>query len=107
VSQRRTIEAQLLEADSVPIAAGLIRKALEPDAEVTESPTEALVRFRTALTEADLGKLLAGLVEARIPVTQFRELQTDLEEAFMTFANLNPTASNGRAAQASVGAAHG
>ena len=106
VSQRRTVEALLLSADAVPIAAQKIREALESDAEVTESPSEALVRFRTAFTEAELGKLLADLIKADVPVTQFRELQTDLEEAFMTFANLNPTAGNGQAAKAPAGAAH-
>ena len=107
VSQRRTMEAQLLGADQVTQAAEIIRKNLESDAEVTESPLEALVRFRTAVPEARLGELLGELVRANVPVTQFRELQTDLEEAFMTFANANPTAGDGRTASAATGAAHG
>jgi ABC-2 type transport system ATP-binding protein len=106
ISQRRTIEAQLLTGDAVPTAAKIVRQALEPDAEVTESPPEALVRFRTALPEPELRKLLAELVAADVPVTQFRELQTDLEEAFMTFANAVPADGNGRPAKATAGAAH-
>ena len=45
-----------------------------------------LVRFQTAKREEDLAGLLAALVAARLGVTQFREVQTDLEEAFMTVA---------------------
>ncbi len=107
VSQRRTMEVQLLGVDKISTAAEIIRQALETDAEVTESPAEALVRFRTALPEAELGRLLGDLVRANVPVTQFRELQTDLEEAFMTFANANPTAGNGKAAPVTAGAVHG
>lgn len=90
VSQRRTMEAQLVRADRVGDAAVVIRAHLEADAEVTESPAEALVRFRTAQSEEQLGDLLKALIRADLPITQFRELQTDLEEAFMTFANAKP-----------------
>ena len=47
---------------------------------------DLVVRFRTAVSEIELGKLLALLIEEGIPVTQFREVQTDLEEAYMSFA---------------------
>jgi ABC-2 type transport system ATP-binding protein len=104
VSQRRTIEALLLTADKVSAAATIIRESLEPDAVVTESPSEVLVRFRTAVSDEVLGTLLAQLVRANVPVTQFRELQTDLEEAFMTFANANPTAGDGSLSKPSTGA---
>lgn len=86
VSQRRTIEVQLLDATQVSAAADLVGKQLEADAEVTPSPTEATVRFRTSRNEAELGSLLASLIQGGLRVTQFREMQTDLEEAFMTFA---------------------
>lgn len=107
ISQRRTMEAQLLGDQHVSAAATIIRGILEADAEVTESPSEALVRFRTALPEERLGELLRELVQAKLPVTQFRELQTDLEEAFMTFANSNPNADNGKATPLAIGAARG
>ncbi len=85
VSQKRTMEAQLLSAEQVAPAAEVIRRFVEPGAEVIEAPTEAAVRFRTARPEAELGELLAEMVRANLPVTQFREVQTDLEEAFMSF----------------------
>jgi ABC-2 type transport system ATP-binding protein len=107
ISQRRTMEAQLIGSDMVAKAAEIIRRGVEADADVTESAAEALVRFRTAIPEAALGTLLGDLVRANIPVTQFRELQTDLEEAFMTFANSSPTAANGQPVAVTTGGARG
>lgn len=86
VNQQRTVEAHLASATQLSAAAEVIRRGLEPGAEVVEATAEAVVRFRTAIAEAELGKLLAQLVHEGIPVTQFREEQTDLEEAFMSFA---------------------
>ncbi len=86
VSQQRTVEAHLTGKTQISAAAAIIRRGIEPGAEVVEATSEAAVRFRTALPEAELGKLLAQLVEEGIAVTQFREEQTDLEEAFMSFA---------------------
>jgi ABC-2 type transport system ATP-binding protein len=86
VSQQRTIESQLVSADQLPAAAKIIRQSLEREAEVVEVPAEATVRFRTARSESELSDILKELIQAGIRVTQFRELQTDLEEAFMSFA---------------------
>ena len=84
VSQQRTIEVQLDSEAGLDQAAHLVRKSIEPDAEVEESPSEAIVRFRTSKSEKELGGLLAKLVAADIEVTQFREIPTDLEDAFMS-----------------------
>lgn len=86
ISPRRTMEVQLNSAEEVSRAADLIRQQMEDEAEVVPAPAERLVRCRTLKTEAQLGTLLSSLVSSGIQVTQFRELQTDLEEAFMTFA---------------------
>jgi ABC-2 type transport system ATP-binding protein len=104
ISQQRTIEVQLTDADQVASAANVIRRKLETDSDVTPVEAEATVRFRTALSEADLGELLAELVHTGIRVTQFRELQTDLEEAYLQFAqpperesrNSQPVTAGGR-----------
>jgi len=84
VSEQRTIEVLLAESTRVDQAAEVIRAHIEPDAEVSPSPSEAAVRFRTTRPERELGTLLAELVAARIDVTQFRELQSDLEDAFLS-----------------------
>ena len=52
---------------------------------MTEALTEAIVRFRTVKPERELGLLLKQLIQSDANVTQFREVQTDLEEAFISF----------------------
>lgn len=84
VSQQRTVEVQLDSEAGLDQAAHLVRESVEPDAEVEESRSEAIVRFRTSKSEKELGGLLAKLVAADIEVTQFREIPTDLEDAFMS-----------------------
>ena len=86
VSQQRTIELTLVAADQVALAANAVRQAIEPGAEVIEVATESTVRFRSARSESELGDVLTRLIQEGIRVTQFREVQTDLEEAFMSFA---------------------
>lgn len=97
VSQRRTMEAHLVSADQLSAAAQTIREIVEPDADIVEVTQEATVRFRTAKQESELGEVLTRLVQAGIRVTQFREVQTDLEEAFMTFARATEPAADAKA----------
>jgi len=87
LSQQRTMEAHLIGAEQISAAARIIRGAIEPGADVVEATAEEVVRFRTAIPEIELGKLLGVLIEEGIPVSQFREVQTDLEEAYMSFAS--------------------
>lgn len=86
VSQQRTIEVQLLDGSQLDLAATILRNGVEAGAEVQTSPQESVVRCRTAHSEAALADLLAQLIKSGIRLSQFREMQTDLEEAFMTFA---------------------
>jgi ABC-2 type transport system ATP-binding protein len=86
LNQLRTMEVLVTHADAVTPAAKVVARHLEPDAEVTLSPAELAVRFRTAKDEATLANMLGDLVTAGVAVAQFREVQTDLEEAFMTAA---------------------
>jgi len=105
VSQNRTVEAHLTNETQLPAAAAIIRRGIEPGAEIIEATAEAAVRFRTALPESELGKLLAQMVNGGIEVTQFREEQTDLEEAFMSFAR--PGEAGVAPAAGAGGVAHG
>jgi ABC-2 type transport system ATP-binding protein len=86
LSPLRTLEVVLTEADQLERAAEVVRRQAEPGAEVVVSPAEFAVRVRTARDDAALAGLLAALVAAGVRVAQFREVQTDLEEAFMTAA---------------------
>ena len=62
----------------------MVRQHIEPGTEIASSAAEAVVLVPTARREEELAGLLAALVTAGLGVTQFREVQTDLEEAFMT-----------------------
>ena len=86
LSQLRPMEILLATADHIERVAAIVREHIEQGAEVTTSPAEAEVRFRTAKREEELAGLLSALVAAGVGITQFREVQTDLEEAFMTVA---------------------
>ncbi len=84
VRQQRTIEIQLPQA-AIIAQAQSVMNAFEPEAaSVTASEAESIVRFRTTRDEEGLGQILNALIEGGVPVTQFRELQTDLEDAFLS-----------------------
>jgi ABC-2 type transport system ATP-binding protein len=103
VSQERTIEAHLAAVDQLARGAEIALAHLEPAAEVVQVPLEGVLRFRSALPEAQLADLLAALIQGGVRVTQFREVQGDLEEAFMSFAQpgeaKSPAASSPQAAK--------
>jgi ABC-2 type transport system ATP-binding protein len=84
LQQLRPMEVLLARAQDIDAVVAVVRGYIEDGGEVTSSFAEAAVRFRTAKSEDDLAGLLAALIAARLQVTQFREVQTDLEEAFMT-----------------------
>ena len=86
LSPLRTMEVLLARSEQVNAAADVVRRYVEPGTEVSPSAAEFAIRFRTAKAEEELSGLLGALVSAGIAVTQFREVQTDLEEAFMTVA---------------------
>src|SRR5262249_22697818 len=86
LSPLRAMEVQLTGGDRISQVVDIVRQHLEAGAEVQSSPAEAVVRFRTARREEELAKLLAALISSGVDVAQFREVQTDLEEAFLTVA---------------------
>ena len=100
VSQQRTIEMNLATAEQIPAAASIVRKLIEPGTEVIEAVEEMSVRFRTARSETELGDILTRLIREDIRVTQFREVLTDLEEAFMSFTRLSDSESGSKQAVA-------
>lgn len=89
----RTMEALLARAGDLDRAADIIRRQSGLSAEITTSIAEGAVRFRTARSEEDLATVLASLVGAGLSVTQFREVQSDLEEAFLSVAQKAETGS--------------
>ncbi len=96
VSQERTVEVQLSHVDDLPTACKLVDE-FHGDTRATSSEAELVVRFRSQKSEDELGELLRDLVRRQVRVSQFRELQSDLEDAF-----LSVTREEGEAAKASA-----
>ena len=86
IRQRRTFEVQLVEAAKAPEVASAVMRGLDESEQrsVAAHDAEAVVRFQTSRSDADLADLLGGLVRANLGVAQFREVPTDLEDAFIT-----------------------
>lgn len=91
VSQRRSIEVQLPSGDAAAAAARVMREQLGEDETLSTSPAEATVRFETTRSDEQLSDLLAALIQAGVRVSQFRELQSDLEDAFLSVIRQNET----------------
>jgi ABC-2 type transport system ATP-binding protein len=84
LNPQRTMEVLLTRPEVVGPVAEAVGRCVGQGGEVSSSVAESAVRFRTALDDDGLAKLLGEL--GRYGVAQFREVQTDLEEAFMTVA---------------------
>lgn len=98
IQQRRTFEIMLLAEDQVQSVATKVEEwiASQPTSEdpsqavaadVVPAITERMVRFSTALTDEQLAPLLGELVQSGDTILQFREVATDLEDAFLYVAN--------------------
>jgi ABC-2 type transport system ATP-binding protein len=95
IQQRRTFEIMLLREESVGEVAEVVGQWLGAHqaeekggpSEVKPAETERAVRFSTALTDDQLAPLLGQLLSAGQPVVQFREVATDLEDAFLYVAS--------------------
>lgn len=84
VSQERTIEVQLTDSTAIDATVARLTELSDIKEGVTPSEAESIVRFRTTLGEQELGQLLAACIGSGLPISQFRELQTDLEDAFLS-----------------------
>ena len=86
INQRRTFEIQLLDAEMIESVRQSVVESLVagPEDGVIGSATECVVRFKTDRADDQLAQLLAHLVDRGIRVAQFREVPTDLEDAFLT-----------------------
>jgi len=95
IQQRRTFELLLLKDEQVDRVADLVRKWLGSHSseetlgksDVSGAPAETMVRLTTSLGDEALAPLLTYLVEQGEAVAQFREVTTDLEDAFLSVAN--------------------
>ena len=83
---QRNYEIQLSGPEQMATAERVLRDALSDTEPVTTSPAEWTLRFPTVRSEAELAELLNQLVAAKLPIAQFRELTSDLEDAFLSVA---------------------
>jgi ABC-2 type transport system ATP-binding protein len=83
---QRSYEIQLASASNIAQAEKVLGQLLLDSEPLTSSPAELTLRFPTVRTEPELAELLNQLVAAKLPVTQFRELTSDLEDAFLSVA---------------------
>ncbi len=81
--QQRTMEAQLLHVRDVETAAEKLRQILPAGAQVTAAPAEVTVRFSSTLSDEAVAEVLRALMGVAT-VVQFREVQQDLEDAFLS-----------------------
>lgn len=89
IQQRRTFEVQLVDSqqvDGVAASVGQWMKQQQEQSEVTESIPETMVRFTTSLSDREITPLLSHLVTSGEAIAQFREVPTDLEDAFLSVA---------------------
>ncbi len=95
IQQRRTFEIQLLNRERVADATVSVQDWLDRQAsrekggpgKATGAEAEQMVRFNTSLADDEVAPLLAELIQQGQPVAQFREVATDLEDAFLHVAN--------------------
>ena len=83
---QRSYEIQLASASHIAQAEKVLGQLLLDSEPLTSSPAELTLRFPTVRTEPELAELLNQHVAAKLPVTQFRELTSDLEDAFLSVA---------------------
>lgn len=84
LSQRRMIEIQLLAGEPSDQAEQVLQTILQADEPVTVSQAESMVRFETLRSDDALSEVLGKLIQAGVKIAQFRELQADLEDAFLS-----------------------
>jgi len=88
VRRLRMMQVTLSDPDHVQKLANHLRGALDDDSEVTPSTTEAEVRFSTMADEQRLSEILTGAIKEGVAIAQFREVETDLEDAFLEVTGL-------------------
>ena len=83
---QRNYEVQLANSDAIKQGEQVLQGLLHETEPISVSPAELTLRFPTVRTEAELSNVLQQLVAAKVPVAQFREVTSDLEDAFLSVA---------------------
>ncbi len=83
---QRNYEVQLATSEAMEQGEKTLRGMLTDSEPISASPAELTLRFPTVRSEAELSEVLYRLVGAKVPVVQFREVTSDLEDAFLSVA---------------------
>lgn len=83
---QRSYEVQIARDEPFDKAQATLVSLLENSEAVVPSEAERTLRFPTIRSESELADVLHRLVRAGVKVTQFREVTSDLEDAFLTVA---------------------
>lgn len=79
----RRYELQLVDGKQLPIARGTLHSLLGNGEAIETSHAERTLRFPTNRSDGEMADVLRHLIQAGIMVTQFREVTSDLEDAFL------------------------
>ena len=82
----RNYEVQLVLPEQMGQAENILGKILHESEPITVSSAERVLRFPTVRSEDELAQVLQGLVAGNILVSQFREVASDLEDAFLSIS---------------------
>ena len=84
---QRSYEVQLPSVAQLSQAESILNACLQPTEPLTVSRAESVLRFPTARTESELSEVLGQLISSGVAVSQFREVASDLEDAFLSVAD--------------------
>lgn len=87
MNQKRVFEVLVGAEDSLDPLVPCLKEHLEGEAEIVPSAAEKTLRIHTTASDETMREVLAALVSENHPVQQFREVQLDLEETFMSITN--------------------
>lgn len=81
----RNYEVQLVREEDLDQARERVATLVDPNL-IVLSRQERVLRFPTSESEDQLAGMLASLVQAGVSISQFREVASDLEDAFLSVA---------------------
>lgn len=82
----RKYEIQVVSQGELQRAQEVLRTWCHSDETLEVSEAESMIRFPTQRSEKDLSEALQILVQAGVSIVQFREVTSDLEDAFLRVA---------------------
>lgn len=83
---QRSYEIQLVHEADLARAQSLLAIQLSESEPIASSQRERVLRFPTNRPEPELAEILHSLVSSGVRISQYREVASDLEDAFLTVA---------------------